>query len=328
MRAGLVDPARAGEAEAVVRATAQASAPGGAVPLRRRMAEVAGYVGGAFVVGAALLFFAGTWNDLGLGQQVGLLLGTGLLLAVSGLAFARAGGEAAPGGASEAVRRRLASVLLTGAAASTAFGLGLLLTDRLAEEETAVLLAALAGLAVCLAGYAFAPTSVGQLGAAGAAVVAVPSGLAVADVSGDGGPVATGLLVLALGVGWWAAAERGWWRETMPARLVGSGLAVVGAQIPVFTDQAWVGYVSTAGVGAAAFGLYVALRAWPYLATGVVAVTIAVPEALDDWVGGSLGAAGILLATGVTLLATALLGLRLRHEVHEGSAAGASARAR
>ena len=64
-----------------------------------------------------------------------------------------------------------------------------------------------------------------------------------------------------------------------------------------------------------AFWLYVVTRAWPYLATGVIAVTVAVPEALYDWVEGSLGAAGVLLATGVTLLLSSLAGLRLRHEV-------------
>ena len=79
--------------------------------------------------------------------------------------------------------------------------------------------------------------------------------------------------------------------------------------------DAWVAYVGTAALGAVAFWLYVVTRAWPYLATGVVAVTVAVPEALYDWVEGSLGAAGVLLATGVTLLLSSLAGLRLRHEV-------------
>jgi hypothetical protein len=52
-----------------------------------------------------------------------------------------------------------------------------------------------------------------------------------------------------------------------------------------------------------------------------VAVTIAVPEALSDWFEGALGAAGVLLATGVTLLLAALAGLRLRQEVTEGEPA-------
>ena len=93
---------------------------------------------------------------------------------------------------------------------------------------------------------------------------------------------------------------------------------MLGAQFPVFDDPAWPGYVATAVVGAAAFWMYVVTRAWPYLATGVIAVTLAVPEALSDWFEGALGAAGVLLATGVTLLVAALAGLRLRQEVAEG----------
>ncbi|HEX6485476.1 MAG TPA: hypothetical protein VF012_02095, partial [Nocardioidaceae bacterium] len=58
----------------------------------------------------------------------------------------------------------------------------------------------------------------------------------------------------------------------------------------------------------------------PYLAVGVVGVTLAVPEALLDWTEGSLGTAGVLLVAGVTLLGASLLGLRLRKEVEEQSA--------
>ena len=47
----------------------------------------------------------------------------------------------------------------------------------------------------------------------------------------------------------------------------------------------------------------------------VAAITLVVPEALLDWTDGSLGTAGMLLATGVTLLVASLLGLRLRQEV-------------
>ena len=315
VRAGLVAPGLAEDADAVVRTTLGEAGPDAATPMRRRMAEVAGYVGGAFVVGAAALFFAATWSDLGLVQQAGLLLGTALVLAGAGLALTRAaGGRAVLRLPAEAVRRRLTSVLVTGAAGCTAFGLGLVLGDRLADDGVAVLLAALAGLVVCLGGYALAPTSVGQLGCAVAAFVMVPAGLSALDLSSDGFSVTMGSVVLALGAGWLVAAERRWWHEALSARLIGSVLAVVGAQVPAFSQHAWAGYALTAGLGVAAFALYVGLRAWPYLATGVVAVTVAVPEAVNNWVGGSLGAAGVLLATGVTLLAAALLGLRLRQE--------------
>ena len=318
--AGLLDPTRRGEADDVVRdALGRGATPSPlAGSLRRRMAEIAGYVGGAFVVGAAVLFFSATWADLTLGVQVGLLLGAAAVLAAAALALAAAartrGGLAAE---HEAVRRRLASVLMTGAAGCAAFGAGLLLDEQLSSTERATMFAALVGLAVALVGYRLAPTTVGQLGIVVPALVAIPTFLASLETESSS-PLPLAGLYLLLGATWLVLAERGVWREVLPARVIGCAVAVFGAQFPVFDDPAWVGYVATAVVGAAAFWLYVVTRAWPYLATGVVAVTIAVPEALSDWFEGALGAAGVLLATGVTLLLAALAGLRLRQEVTEG----------
>jgi len=280
--AGLLDPARSAEAETVVQGALR-EGPVSSAPLRRRLAEIAGYVGGAFVVGAAWLFFSATWDDLGRAGQVSLLLVSAAVLVAGGLLLARAERRA---GADplDSIRGRLAAVLLTGGAACTAFGAGIWLDGVLGNGELVVVLAALAGVLVAVGGY-----------------LAVPFPL--------------GLLVLLLGGVWLGLAERGVWRERTTARVIGCVIAFVGAQIPVADEQAWVAYLATAGLGAAAFGLYVGTRSWPYLATGVIAVTVAVPEALYDWAGGSLGAAGILLATGVTLLVASLAGLRLRQEV-------------
>ncbi|QNN54370.1 hypothetical protein [Nocardioides mesophilus] len=316
IEAGLLDPSRAGEADPVV-AGALEHGTEVAVPLRRRMAEIAGYVGGAFVVGAAVLFLGTTWTDLSLGQQVGLLLVTALVLVAAGfVVVGTAGGARALRQPEEAVRNRLTSVLLTAAAGCLSFAVGLWLLDVMSNEELAVMLAALAGLAAALLGYLVAPTTVGQLGSAAAAFAAIPSGLGALS-SGGLGEAWFGVLVLALGVLWLLAAERGWWRELLSARIIGCGLAFFGAQLPLGAVEPWGAYVLTAAVGVAAFAAYLRTRAWPYLATGVVAVTVAVPEALSDWTSGSLGAAGILLVTGVTLLVAALLGLRLRQEAHE-----------
>lgn len=318
--AGLIEPTRQGEADIVVRNVLASESPGVTAPLRRRMAEIAGYVGGAFVVGAAGLFFGTTWDQLSFGQQGGILLGIAAMLMVAAVALVIGAGSPralrAPG---EAVRLRLTSVLFTGAAGSTAFGAGVLLGDGMANEELAVMLAALLGLVVALVGYRIAPTTVGQLGAAVAAFVMIPSGLGALQ-SDSTSTIPLGLLVLALGAAWLVAAERGLWDEVLSARVIGSALAVIGAQIPIFDTHAWVGYVATAAVGAVGFWLYVGTRSWPYLAAGVVALTLAVPEALNDWAGGSLGAAGILLVTGLTLLGAALVGLRLHHEGRDDAA--------
>ncbi len=315
--AGLLEPARADEADPVV-SSVLGSAPSAAGPLGRRMAEIAGYVGGAFVLGAGLLFFANSWSDLTLGERVGLLLVISLVLAAAGgVLAASAGGRAALRTSSESVRRRLTSVLMTGAAGSAAFGVGLLLADRMDNQELGVTLAAGVGLVVVLVGYLLAPTTVGQLGAAIAAFVMVPSGLAGLSSGDDFSTVLFGSIVLAIGVVWLLATEEGLWQEVLSGRVIGLGLALVGAQIPIVSEHEWVGYLLTALVGVAAFGGYLATRSWPYLAAGVIGLTVAVPEAVNDFSSGSFGAAGLLLATGVTLLVAALLGLRLRQEVKD-----------
>jgi hypothetical protein len=316
--AGLVEPARAGEAERVVGVALAPEAAG--TSLRRRMSEIAGYVGGAFVVGAAVLFFATEWHSLGQGARGGLLAGAALLLAgAAGALVATGGGPRSVRRPEQQVRRRLASVLATGSAATAAFAVGVLAQDPASytDDSRAVLLGAGTALVVATLGYLLAPGVVGQVGMAVAAFVMVPSGLdAFASVTG----LAMGGLVLALGVGWLALVERGVLTEDTSGRVIGSVLVLVGAQMPVLEPESpeWVGYLVTAVVAAAAFGMYVLRLAWPYLALGVVAVTVVVPEALFHWTRGSLGSAGVLLVAGLTLLVAALLGLRLRHEVSGG----------
>lgn len=312
--AGLLDPARASEAETVV-SQALAGETGHRAPLRRRIAEIAGYVGGAFVVGAAALFLDAAWDDLALVGQVGLALVAAVVLAAGGLVLARAASRNGADPLAD-LRGRLATVLLAGSGLSAAFAVGIWLGDVLAADQEALVafLSAATALVVVLAGYLVIPSPVGQVAAAIAAFTMVPSGLAALPTESSS-VVPMAMSMLGLGVLWLVLAELGVWRDLSTARAVGSVMAFIGAQMSLGDEHAWVAYVATAALGAAAFGLYVVTRSWPYLVTGVVAVTVAVPEALYDWAEGSLGAAGILLVTGVTLLLAALAGLRLRQEV-------------
>jgi hypothetical protein len=315
--AHLLDPGRRSEATSVVervlgsQSTATAS-------LRKRFAELAGYVGAAFIVSAAAILVFSQWDDLSRSQQVMLLGGISVLLTGSALAlgFVTPGGMAEVRRGDEPVRRRLMGVLLTGAASSAASAVGLWMDHAVPNHETQVALAGFATLAVLsLLAYVVAPTLVGQLTVA-FGVVALVSVL-VDELRGDS--VAAGVSILGVGVLWLLATERRLWREVASARVIGCGLAVVGAQIPVFDfdETRWVAYLATALVAAAAFAVYVARPAWPYLAAGVIAVTLVVPEALIDWTDNALGPAGGLLAVGVTLLVTSLLGFRLRRGIAE-----------
>ncbi len=323
---GFLDPARQDEAVAVVDRTLGGQAVAESSTLRHRLAELAGYVGGAFVVSAAALFISDQWNDLSTGQRVGLLGGIAVLLAIAGVILALTGGgfTALRAGA-QPVRRRLGGALFAGSAASAAIAVLVQLdSTREGDEALPGLGAALTLVVLGAVGYYLAPTVLGQVVIAYGAVTSVPQALQALDISeavefGGPDPVVFGLVVLAIGLVWLALAEKGVWREVQVARVIGAAIAVIGAQIPLGSDTAWVAYVATALVAAAGFAMYVVTRAWPYLAVGVVGVTLAVPEALLDWFEGAMGPAGVLLAAGVTLLAASLLGLRLRQEVTENA---------
>ena len=319
---GLVPAEREAEAVTVV-SDALADRATEAAPLRRRLAELAGYVGGALVIAAGALFVSDQWVNLSVGQQVALLAGIGVLLYAAGVSVGVAGGGGLADlrAGAQPVRQRLSSVLFTGGAVAAAAAVIVWLVDIIQGRGTEATEGAWIGLGgsvtflvLAAVGYLLAPTLLGQLATAAGAAYVIPF---FYDVLGDVEPIALGLTFLALGAGWLVLAERALWREVVPARIVGSVLVVVGAQIPVGSDQPWVGYLATVLVAAAGFSLYVARRAWPYLAVGVVGVTLAVPEALLDWTEGSLGTAGVLLVAGVTLLVASLLGLRLRKEVAE-----------
>jgi hypothetical protein len=313
---GLLAAENRQQALAVVHRSLEGQGPP-AAPLKRRFAELAGYLGGAFIVSAAAILSASRWPTLTEGEQVALLGGVALLLAVAGLAVGGMGaGIAALRGGVDPVRRRLCGVLLVGAAAAAGSAVGLHLartSESFSTLPPAVGFGTLA--AVALLGYLVAPTVLGQVAVAGGLTVMVPTAL---EHTGGAGMIPVGLIWLALGATWLVLAEREVWREVGSARVIGCVLALAGAQTPAFEyDDRWVGYLLLGLVAAAAFAAYVVRPAWPYLATGVVAVTLAVPQALLDWTDGAVGPAGVLLASGVTLLVASLLGLRLRKEVSD-----------
>jgi MFS family permease len=312
---GLLDPARHHEAADVLD-DLTAGRPRRTTTLRRVLAEVAGYVGAAFVVAAVAVFVAPRWLDLSLGTRVGLLVGAAAVLVAAGLALGiTGGGLRSLRTAGGALRRRLVSVALTGASVAGAAAVTVLLTDwadsGAPSRDVWIGIGGFATLAVLAAiGYVVAPTLLGQAAVAVGATLSSVSVWETVDAATSAHVAAT---VMLLGVGWLVLAEARVWREQLPARLIGAALVVGGAQVLLAEYASWA-YVLTAAAGVAGFVLYAVRHAWPYLAMGVVAVTLAVPEALLDWTTGSLGTAAALLAAGVTLLIASLVGLRLRRQ--------------
>jgi hypothetical protein len=106
----------------------------------------------------------------------------------------------------------------------------------------------------------------------------------------------------------------GWARERRAGLGIAVTFALVGAQVAIFgTDGShYVGHALTTLVAAGCFVAYTHVREWIVLAGGVVGATLVVPEFLYDTTHGSLGASGVMLVAGVTLLGGSVAGLRLR----------------
>jgi hypothetical protein len=154
------------------------------------------------------------------------------------------------------------------------------------------------------------PTAAGLVATAAMSVVAVIQlGVEVVHPS----PLGAGLSMIALGLAWTVVVVL----RLVPSRqlgvAVGTGLALVGAQLPTGADStvAWA-YVLTFALAVGCFLGYRFLRSVVLLVAGVVGVTVAVPEAVNDWTGGAVGGAAVLVLAGSVLIVASGLGLRMR----------------
>jgi hypothetical protein len=293
--------------------TAMQAVPGGRVGLasglRSHAAEVAGYLGAVFVGLSAVTFLAQTWDQYSPGTRALLLAGIAGLCAVVAVVVAAAGARA-----KDPVRSRVASTLMAVAALTTALAVGSALEQSSDARPWLLTLAPAAALVVAALGYVLAPTALGHLAMATAAVVTAQ--FAAAAIAPDN-PVPGGVGLLALGLLWLLLVRWELLREQTLGLVVAGLLCLAGPQLMLAADVVpaatrVVAYVLTAAVGVACLAGYSVLQRWPLLVLGVGAMAVLVPEMLGYWLGESIGVPGLLLASGVTLLVASLLGLRLR----------------
>jgi hypothetical protein len=331
--AGLVERHRAVEAERVVHRSLEsedlqhadrtpAGRPAERQGARTMLVEIAGYVGSALVLASVGLFLAQYWDEFSASAQVAVLALLAVVLGGAGAAVSRIGGGYAEMAAGrDEIRRRLTSTLLVVGALAAAVAVGRQAASVVddAASNAPAFFGGVTMLALAAAGYRYAHSALGLL-AIGAATFQV----VVTGVEGDS-TIPAGLTLVAVAVVWMAAVElTPLVRERSVGRAVGSAFALFGAQMTMFEDGSEpLAYALTAAVAVAAFVLYLRTAGWPYLAAGVLGVTLVVPEAVMHWTEGSLGVAGGVLVAGLTLLGASLAGLRMRQEVAEqGEPAG------
>jgi hypothetical protein len=297
----------ADQAVAVRRAIWVPGTPGPVAGAGSVLVEVAGYVGGGLMLGGAGLLVG--LNSERLGRD-----GTAIVLACYAAALALAavilaGGPQrirGLGDGSAPVRRRLVGVLLALSSGPAAIAVAV----AVATSEHEALWSGLVGLGVAVLGYALLPTVPGMLAVATMSVVATAGAI---ELDPANRPHVPTFAFLGLGVLWGLVSATGLARPRHIGLAIGAGLAVVGAQLELGAgDRLILAYSLTFAVAVACFVGYWLQRATVLLAFGVIAATIAIPEAVSDWTDDSLGGPAILLISGAVLIAASALGLWLR----------------
>ena len=262
------------------------------------LAEIAGYLGGAFVVIAVTIVTARQWEAFTQLQR-GILFGA---LAIALFALGTFVGT------STAVKSRLAGLLFGLAAASTTGTLAIFNPNRDAPT-----IAFLAGTAIALIGYYTVQTFVGHVVLYG--YIFITGIMAVSDLMPDDASMQLflGSYFLALG-GTWIFFTYRTYVEGVIGYFFGGGTLFIATQILFFETEHLISYLSMVLVAGATAWLYLRVHAWPLVLTAVLTTTVGVGEFVAETLGGSVGAALGLFAAGAALVTSSLLALRNKRE--------------
>ena len=262
------------------------------------LAEIAGYLGGAFVFIAAVIVSANKWDSLTQTQR-GIIFGT-LAVALFALALFV--------GTSTGVKSRLSGVLYGLAAGSTTGTLAVI-----NPQQDAPTVAFLAGTAVALIGFYIVQTFVGHAVLFG--YIFISGIMAVSDLTGDGSNMAiyVATFFLTLG-GTWIFLTYRKYLDTLLGYIFGGGTLFIATQILFIDAEHWLSYLSMIAVAGVTAWLYLRIHSWPLVLTAVLTTTVGVGEFVAETLGGSLGAALGLFAAGAALVVSSLLALRNKRE--------------
>ena len=314
IRAGIISPEQADRILALEDPTpsgAGPTSPGPASPGRRALiAEVVGYVGAAFALGAVALLVAEYWSDLAVWARVAL---AALLVILS------VGAGALLHGRAGAAIARLVGVLWALGVAATAWTAGIVAWDVAAIDErwmpTVVGGAAAVVAAVLLIVGRHVLVQLAGFVALGSAM----AGTLVALAPLEPGALAFGTLILGGSIAWGLAGAGGWLGPRVSAEATGAVFALIGAQ--VLTASAWprTGLSIGIAVALALVALSVPGARVHLLYIGAFGLFVSVPRLVFELFADTLGAPATLLTTGLLLILMAVgLGrIRRSQEVHD-----------
>jgi len=264
------------------------------------LAEIAGYLGGAFVVIAVTIVTARQWvafTEL----QRGILFGA---LAIALFAVGTFVGT------NSAVKSRLSGVLFGLAAVSTTGTIAVL-----SSQQDTPTLAFLGGTAVALIGFSRVQSVVGHAVLFG--YIFISGSLVISELSFDGtypeAQLFIGLFYLLLG-GVWDYFTYKEFLDRVLGYIFGGATLFIATQVLFFRTEHLLSYLSMIAVAGTTAWLYLRVHAWPLVLTAVLTTTVGVGEFVAETLGGSIGSALGLFAAGAALVTSSLLALRNKRE--------------
>lgn len=262
------------------------------------LAEIAGYLGGAFVVIAIAIITARQWDSFVQWQRATLFGALAVALFTLALFV----------GKSTAVKARLSGVLYALAAGSTTGTIAII--DQNVDAPT---LAFLAGTAVALIGYYLVQSLVGHVALFG--FIFISGVMAIDDLSPDsiGTQVIFGAFFVILGTAWLALSYFKHVDEILGYIFAG-GTLFISTQVFFMRTDHLPSYLVMLYVASLTTWLYLRINRWPLLITAVLTITVGVGEFVAQTLGGSVGSALGLFAAGAALVTSSLLALRNKRE--------------
>jgi hypothetical protein len=274
--------------------------------------EVGGYLGAAFVAGAAIALVEPRWHELSAGVRALVLglPGLALLLGAVLVARARPGGWT-PRGAGDPRRRTVQVLGLAGVALLT--GVVSALVPGQVGSSGHELIVALAALLLTGVGHLLCRGALTQLAAFGATIWTAAGAVDVAGAFDE--EIVLGLVWFGVGLLWAVLALTGALDEVAVAITAAGITMFVGAELMIVAGghPGWegLGYLLLGVLAAGGPISYVRRREPTALAVGGIALAVVVPQAIIDFTDGALGTSGALLVSGLSIVAASVATFRM-----------------
>ena len=260
---------------------------------RSILAEIGGYLGGAFTAIAAAILLNSQWDRLTKAGQVSIFAVSAILLSLLALRLNYL----------KDAQRRVAGLLFPASALATTAALG-----TLVGNDGPYSLAFLAGTIVALLGYLRVQTPIGHIALYIAIFATLVAGNEQIFDNGSDFPLLISWLVLASLWLWLTVRltlQEDFWGYTLVM-----GTYFISAQYLQVHYENILSYLISALTSGLGLWLYLQTRKWPLLIGALAIATVGVGTFIVDTFNGALGAALALLVGGLILIGGSLWAFR------------------